>query len=118
MNSEPFGGSIEAWNAAHTSEASPMELDERLKVSWHAFARKDLTMPSTVPSNFWEIESSFDRTHGVVTNYLVRFGVNTTDAKASIVPFQVYAQREVQQISLSLWSNIDALSGDYKFVIK
>jgi hypothetical protein len=118
IDSEPFGGSIEAWNAAHASEGTPTEVDERLKIFWHAFARNDLTMPSTVPSNFWEIDSTFDRIHGVRTNYLVRFGVNTKEAKASIVPFQVYAQREVQQITLSLWSNIDALSGDYKFVIK
>ena len=51
------------------------------------------------------------------TNYLIRFSVNTSD-KVSLVPFQVYAQREVQEVQLTMFSNIDALSGTYRFVIK
>ena len=69
------------------------------------------------PDGFLENPDSFDRTHGVQTNYLIRFVVNTT-GKVSLVPFQVYAQREVQEIQMTLYSNIEALAGTYRFVIK
>lgn len=113
----PYPGTVENWNAAHSSPGDPGELADRLKMQWHAFAAPDSNLPSTVPADFWKISDAFDRTHGVQTNYLIRFSVNTTD-KVSLVPFQVYAQREVQEVQLTLYSNIEALSGTYRFVIK
>jgi hypothetical protein len=113
----PYRGTVEDWNAAHSSAGDPREFAERLKIQWHAFASPDSNMPSTVPADFWKIPDVFDRTHGVQTNYLIRFAVNTTD-KVSLVPFQVYAQREVQEVQLTLYSNIEALSGTYRFIVK
>lgn len=117
MASEAFGGSIEEWNSAYGSAGGPADLAARLKVPWHAFATSALAMPSTVSAEFWKIGDAFDRAHGVRTNYLIRFSVNTSE-KISTVPFQVYIQREVQQVELTLFSNIDALSGTYRFLIK
>lgn len=113
----PFPGTVEDWNAAHSSPGNPSEFADRLKIQWHAFAAPGSAMPSTIPADFWKISDAFDRTHGVQTNYLIRFAVNTTD-KVSLVPFQVYAQQEVQEVQLTLYSNIEALSGTYRFVIK
>jgi hypothetical protein len=113
----PFAGSVEEWNAAHSSAGSPADFADRLKVQWHAFASKDSGSPSTIPADFWKIAETFDRIHGVETNYLIRFTVNTSD-KVSLVPFQVYVQREVQEVQLTLFSNIDALSGTYRFTLK
>lgn len=113
----PFSGTVEEWNAAHSSTGSPIEFADRLKAPWHAYAAKDSNLPSTVPADFWKIADGFDRTHGVQTNYLIRFAVNTSE-KVSLVPFQVYAQREVQEIQLTIFSNIDALSGTYRLVLK
>jgi hypothetical protein len=117
MASDPFAGSIEEWNSAHMSAGSPLDIAARLKVSWHAFATNAPGMPSTASPEFWKIDDSFDRSHGVRTNYLIRFSVNTGD-KISTVPFQVYIQREVEQVDLTMFSNIDALSGTYRFLIK
>jgi hypothetical protein len=117
MTFVPFSGTVEDWNAAHSSAGNPVDFASRLKIRWHAFATKDSNMPSTVPADFWKIGDAFDRTHGVQTNYLIRFTVNTAD-RVSLVPFQVYAQREVQEIQLTLFSNIDALSGTYRFVLR
>ena len=113
----PFPGTVEDWNAAHSSPGNPSEFADRLKIQWHAFAAPGSAMPSTIPADFWKISDAFDRTHGVQTNYLIRFAVNTTD-KVSLVPFQVYVQQEVQEVQLTLYSNIEALSGTYRFVIK
>jgi hypothetical protein len=117
MTFVPFPGSVEQWNAAHSSPGSPADFADRLKIQWHAFASKDLNSPSTIPASFWQIAETFDREHGVETNYLIRFTVNTSD-KVSQIPFQVYAQREVQEVQLTLFSNIDALSGTYRFILK
>jgi hypothetical protein len=68
-----------------------------------------------MPADFWKIAETFDRTHGVETSYLIRFTVNTSD---KVSHFQVYAQREVQEVKLTMFSNIDALSGTYRFILK
>src|ERR1700737_349895 len=117
MTFVPFPGSVEDWNAAHSFAGSPADFADRLKIQWHAFASKDSNSPSTIPAEFWKIDETFDRTHGVETNYLIRFTVNTSE-KVSQVPFQVYTQREVQEVQLTLFSNIDALSGTYRFILK
>ena len=113
----PFAGSVEDWNSAHASAGSPADFADRLKIPWHAFASKDSGSPSTIPADFWKIAEPFDRVHGVQTNYLIRFTVNMSD-NVSLVPFQVYAPREVQEVQLTLYSNIDALSGAYRFILK
>jgi hypothetical protein len=117
MNYEPFPGTIEEWNSAHASSGSPAEFAGRLKVKWHAFATGAPGMPSTVPAEWWKVSDKFDRDHGVRTNYLIRFAVNKSN-KVSTVPFQVYAQREVERAEVTVLSNIDALSGSYQFVVK
>jgi hypothetical protein len=117
MNFEPFSGSIEAWNAAHSNEGDPIALSRRLEVRWHAFAQRDMTSPSTRSLDFWKVDDSFDRTHGVITNYLLRFDVNTSD-KVGLIPFQVYLQNAVQQIDLTIYSNVEVFSGQYKFIIQ
>jgi len=117
MNYEPFPGTIEEWNSAHASAGGPADFAGRLKVKWHAFATGAPGMPSTVPADWWKVSDKFDRDHGVRTNYLIRFAVNKS-SKVSTVPFQVYAQREVESAEVTMLSNIDALSGSYRFQIK
>ena len=50
-----------------------------------------------------------------MTYYLIHFGVNPT-ASVSLIRFNVGLQREVQHIKLSIYSNVETLSGDYEFV--
>jgi hypothetical protein len=114
---EPFVDSIEKWNEAHATPGSPIELASKLKVNWHAYASRAPAMPSTVPVEFWKIEDTFNRAHGVRTNYLLRFDVNTT-AEGSVVPFQVYIQPEVLEVEITMLSNIDAFSGTFRFLIR
>jgi len=117
MDDEPYVGSLEGWNAAHSMSGDPLDFLDRLKVKWHAYAREDKAFPSTFLPEFWKIDRSFDRTHAVITNYLLRFDVNPSDT-VSTIPFEVYLQREVTQIELTIYSNIEALSGQYRFVVE
>jgi hypothetical protein len=117
MNFDPFEGTIKDWNSAHSTPGSPGTVDDRLSVQWHAFATSAPGLPSTVPIHYWQITEPFDQIHDVRTNYLIRFTVNTGSAN-SLIPFQVYIQPEVKEVELTLFSNIDALSGTYRFIIK
>lgn len=117
MSYEPFSGSTESWNAAHQAPGTPPEINAKLQTQWHAYATSTPGDPSTVPIGFFKVDGGFDQAHGVQTNYLIRFSVNTGSTMSKI-PFQVYVQRQVQQVELTLLSNIDALSGTYKFVIQ
>jgi hypothetical protein len=118
MNFEPFQGTIENWNTAHSEPGGPGTVDDRLKVQWHAFATNIPALPSTVPIDYWQIAEPFDVAHNIRTNYLIRFAVNTDSTTNSLVPFQVYIQQAVKEVDLTLFSNIDALSGTYRFIIK
>ena len=117
MNYVPFRGAIETWNEAHSTPGTPGELSRRLNISWHAYALTDMTLSSSDLAEFWKIDSSFDRAHSVITNYLLRFDVNT-GLKVSTIPFSVYLQQEVQKIRLQLISNIESLSGEYTFLVR
>ena len=114
---EPFKGTVEEWNAAHASFATPEDLAKRLKSAWHAYTTPDFGVSSTDVFQFWPIDSSFDQIHGVSTHYLLRFDVNT-EQRVSFIPFTVYLQPEVQQIGLQIYSNIESLSGEYKFIVR
>jgi hypothetical protein len=116
MEFEPFPDTIEKWNSAHELPGTPFELGTRLGVRWHAFTTTSGTSSSTVPIGFWRVPDDFDRIHGVQTNFLIRFKVNTSN-RVSIVPFEVFIQPAVTQFELTLFSNIDALSGTYKFIV-
>jgi hypothetical protein len=117
MAFEPFAGGIEKWNPGHATAGTPFELGTRLGARWHAFTAASGGSSSTVPIEFWTVPDSFDRIHGVQTNYLIRFTVNTSDS-LSTIPFQVFIQSAVTQVELTLLSNIDALSGTYKFIVR
>lgn len=117
MAFEPFPDTVEKWNSAHASPGTPSALGTRLGMRWHAFTSVSATNASTIPIDFWKVPDSFDRIRGVQTNYLIRFAVNTSN-KISIVPFQVYIQPAVTQVELTLFSNIDALSGTYRFIVE
>lgn len=113
----PFKGTIETWNEAHSNPGNPSEFSQRLNIPWHAYALTDMTLSSSDLAEFWKVDSSFDRAHGVVTNYLLRFDVNT-GPKVSAIPFSIFLQQEVQQIQLRIISNIESLSGEYRFVVR
>src|SRR5215468_2111714 len=66
MDDEPYVGSLEGWNAAHSMSGDPLDFLDRLKVKWHAYAREDKAFPSTFLPEFWKIDRSFDRTHAVI----------------------------------------------------
>jgi hypothetical protein len=117
MKFEPYKGSVESWNAAHADSGNPYDFYMRLNTAWHAYAVSDSTLPSSDFPEFWRVKDSFDRVHGVITNYLVRFTVNT-DLSVSPVPFQVFLQPEVRQIELEIESNLSPLSGRYTFIVQ
>lgn len=117
MNYQPFRGTIETWNAAHSKPGGPADFAQRLGASWHAYATQDMSLASSDAVDFWKVGDGFDRVHGVITNYLMRFDVNT-GTKLSTVPFKVFLQKQVQQIELHIVSSIDSLSGDYKFIVR
>ena len=117
MKYAPYKGTIEQWNTAHSNSVEPAQLNGFLNMPWHAFAMKDLTLSSSELPLFWKIDTSFDQMHGVQTNYLLRFDVNES-TRLGTVPFDVFLQAEVQQIELSVYSNVDALSGSYKFLLR
>jgi hypothetical protein len=117
MDDVPFRESIEAWNTAHSSDGTPAEFEQRLKVGWHAHAHQDGGLASTADAAFWKVDNTFDSTYGGVTNILLRFDTNPS-AQESLIPFQVYAQPEVRTIVLTLSSNIESLSGTYKLTLR
>ena len=96
---------------------SPEAFGTRLGIRWHAFATQDRSTSSTLLLDFCKVPPDFDLVHGVQTKYLIKFNVNT-GSKLSLVPFQIYAQPEVREITMTLFSNIDALSGKYRFVLR
>ena len=115
MYDEPFGGTIDAWNDVYATSGTPEDFNAKLNASFHAYGESNKTMPSTVPAAFWKSNQPFDQTHDVMTYYLIHFGVNPT-ASVSLIRFNVGLQREVQHIKLSIYSNVETLSGDYEFV--
>jgi hypothetical protein len=117
MNFEPYQGTVKDWNNAHSKRGGPLAVDDRIEIPWHAFATDASSLPSTVPIDYWKITEPFDVKHDVRTNYLIRFTVNT-DSANSLIPFQVYIQPAVKEVKLTIFSNIDALSQTYRFIIK
>lgn len=117
IDDEPFEKSVEAWNGAHASVGNPAELSERLGIAWHAFAKADGTLPSSRDGSYWTFDGAVDPTYGAVTNYLLRFDVNTEDTQ-SLVPFFVYIQPQVRRIELTIASNIDSLATTHTLIIK
>lgn len=118
INFEPYDGAVNDWNTAHAKPGTPGTIDKLIDMPWHAYATDYPSLPSTVPVDYWQINEPFDIKHDVRTNYLIRFGVNTGTTKSAPIPFQVYIQPEVQTVELTIYSNIDELSGTYKFIIK
>lgn len=117
MSFEPFKGTVEQWNSAHASAATPEEFANRLKTSWHAYIAPDFGISSGDAFQFWQVAPTFNPAHDVSTHYLLRFDVNI-DKRVSLVPFTVHLQPEVQQIILEVYSNIDSLSGEYRFIVR
>lgn len=117
MYFEPYRGTIDSWNAAYANPGSPSEFATRLHTPWHAYADIERTVASSDFADFWKVEGTFDQVHGVITNYLIHFDINT-DPKVSLIPFSVFLQPEVQQFELRILSGPESLSGTYKFVVK
>lgn len=109
----PFKGSVEDWNAAHARSGSPEEFSSRLNMAWHAYTTQNRDWPSSDLPEFWKTDSTFDPTYGSITNFLIRFDVNT-ESSVSLVPFLVYVQPQVKQVTLSVQSNVEALNRTYQ----
>ena len=113
LDDKPYTGTIQDWNAAYTTAGTPLDFKDRLKISWHAYADDQKTMASTDDQTYWTTKADFDFSHGTLTAYLLRFPANSQTP----IPFAVYLQDEVKQVDLILNSNVEALSGVYKFII-
>ena len=111
---EPYPGTIATWNDAHSAAGTPEEVNGKLKLDWHAYATEDGKLPSTRRMSYWLASGDFDFSRGTLTNYLIAFAPN---GKGEI-PFDVNLQNEVRSIDLTIDSNVEALSGRYKFVIE
>jgi len=111
---EPYPGTIAAWNEAHSSAGNPEQVNGKLKLEWHAYATDDGKLPSTQKMDYWLAPGDFDFSRGTLTNYLIAFPPNGK----SEIPFDVNLQNEVRSIDLRIDSNVEALSGRYKFVIE
>ena len=114
VSDEPYPGTIATWNEAHSSAANPEQVNDKLKLDWHAYATDDGKLPSTRKMNYWLASGDFDFSKGTLTNYLIAFPPNSK----SEIPFDVSLQNEVRSIELTIDSNVEALSGRYKFVIE
>jgi hypothetical protein len=117
MNFEPYRGTIESWNDAYSKPGTPLDFGERLHSPWHAYADVDKIVASSDTPDFWKVNSTFDQIHGVITNYLLHFDVNT-EPIVSQIPFTVFIQPEVQRFELLIISNPESLNGTYKFVVQ
>jgi hypothetical protein len=117
MNFEPYRGTIESWNDAHSKPGTPLDFGERLHSPWHAYADVDKIVASSDTPDFWKVNSTFDQVHGVITNYLLHFDVNT-ESRVSLIPFTVFIQPEVQRFELRIISSPESLNGSYKFVVQ
>jgi hypothetical protein len=111
---KPYPGSVESWNAAHSTAGTPLDFEGRLKVLWHAYANSDRTLSSTEDPGVWKTRPDFDFAHGTLTVYLLRFPPKSQTP----IPFQVYLQDEVKHVDLVINSNVEALSGEYNFIIQ
>jgi hypothetical protein len=114
VSDEPYAGTIAAWNEAHSSAGTPEQVNAKLKLEWHAYATDDSKLPSTRKMDYWLTLGDFDFSHGTLTNYLIAFPPNSK----SEIPFDVKLQNEVRSIELRIDSNVETLSGRYKFVIE
>ena len=114
----PLSISIKEWNGAHNAPGNPKKLNSEIKYSWHAFAETNQSLASTETVSFWKIPTMHEQTPGTITNYLVRFKVNSDEDKRSYANFYVRSQSYVRKIDLTLQSNIGELSNMYRFVLK
>jgi hypothetical protein len=114
LDDKPYTGTIQDWNAAHSTTGTPLDFKDRLKIIWHTYADDQKTMSSTDDPNYWTTKADFDFNHGTLTAYLLRFPSNSQTP----IPFNVYLQDQVTQIDLILNSSVEALSGEYKFIIQ
>jgi len=114
LDDEPYSDTLVAWNSAHSTAGTPQEFKDRLKVIWHAYADEEKHLPSTRNPSYWKTKTDFDFGHGTLTAYLLRFPSNSKTP----IPFNVYLQDAVQQIELTLDSNVEALSGEFKFTVQ
>ena len=113
LDDKPYAGTIQDWNAAYSTAGTPLDFKDRLKIRWHAYADDQKTMSSTDDPTYWTTKADFDFSHGTLTAYLLRFPSNSQTP----IPFNVYLQDEVIRVDLILNSNVEALSGEYKFII-
>jgi hypothetical protein len=113
LDDKPYTGTVQEWNAAYSTAGTPLDFKDRLKVSWHAYADDQKSMASTDDQAYWAASADFDFSHGTLTAYLLRFPANSQSA----IPFEVYMQDEVKEVDLILSSNVEALAGEYKFII-
>jgi hypothetical protein len=111
---EPYAGTIAMWNEAHSSNGNPEQVNSKLKLEWHAYATGDGKLPSTRRMDSWPAPGDLDSTRGTITNYLIAFPPNGKNE----VPFSVGLQTEVRSIELTIDSNVEALSGRYRFVVE
>jgi hypothetical protein len=111
----PFAGTVDTWDNLYATTGTPEDLNTKLSAPFHAYGGSDKTQPSTVPPAFWKSNRPFDQAHDVMTYYLIHFGVNPS-AAVGLIPFYVALQPQVQHIKLSIFSNVETLSGDYEFI--
>ena len=112
----PTATSVADWNALHSNPKKP-ELFEGLDIKWHAYPAEDRLISSTTWASFWNVASN-DLDKRVVTNYLLRFGINPDKRSQSRVPFYVMTPKEVERVDLSVESNVGSLSTSYTFIFK
>src|SRR4051812_26354592 len=82
---EPYLGTIATWNEAHSSAGNPDQVNDKLKLDWHAYATDDGKLPSTRKMDYWLARGDFDFSKGTLTNYLIAFPPNGK----SEIPFDV-----------------------------
>lgn len=113
VEDQPYLGTVDEWNTAHSGDGGPEDLQNRLKFLWHAYAQDDKQFPSTMRLTYWKTRGDFDFSHGSLTNYLIRFAANSKTP----IPFNVGIS-QAKEFQLELYSNIEELSGSYRFVLK
>jgi hypothetical protein len=108
---------ISEWKSLHSAASSDLSLvDTRMTFKWHAQPAEG-TPSSWELREYWANPSSYEE-GTLLTNLLLRFTVNRDSNKVSIIPFEIGLPQDVDEVIITVHSNIDAIRKTVRFVFK
>lgn len=115
----PLKLSKEKWNKAHSESGNPYDFEGRIRRLWHSFHEKDGHLHSATFESFWKIPDEIELKNAIVSNYLINIIIRNKGKNKLIEMFNVHTDKYVDDVSISMISNIEALeSWKLKFVFE